>query len=264
MKAKSIELAKDQEQNLDQQSKQAAADHKLKRNEKAYKLAKAIKERYQPKMQLCSGFDKRSESIIIPDHTSEEKNKEIVVKFWIEDLILLQSDKAILQSDAWLNSSIVDATQKILSRQFPCLEGFQSVGCGQGMSFNTMHKNFIQILHDEQRKHWLAITNIGTTEPNVFAYNNLFHQSSPCIQQQVSCIMNTNYPKIVLHFVDCQRQNGANDCGLFAITFAVSICHGNLPEKFCYAQHEMRKHLFKCLNNGMMEEFPKKERRSKM
>ena len=180
MKAKSTELAKDQEQNqeqnLDQQSKQAAADHKLKRNEKAYKLAKAIKKRsrYQPKTQLCSGSDKRSESIIIPDHTSEEKQE--IVKFWIEDLILLQSDKAILRSDAWLNSSIVDATQKILSRQFPCLEGFQSVGCGQGMSFNTMQKNFIQILHDEQRKHWLAITNIGTTEPSMTAYStNLLH-----------------------------------------------------------------------------------------
>ena len=76
--------------------------------------------------------------------------------------------------------------------------------------------------------------------------------------------MNTKYPEIVLHFVDCQRQNGTNDCGLFAIAFAVSICYGNLPEKFRYAQHEMRKHLFKCLNNGMIEEFPKKVRRSKM
>ena len=254
MKAKSTELAKDL------QSKQAV-NHKLKRNEAAYKLTKAIKERRQQKIQTSSGSD--GHLITVPDHFTEGGNKEFV-KFWIEDLVLLDTDKAIIQSNSWLNSSIIDATQKILSQQFPSLEGFQSVGCGQGMTFNNMHEDFIQILHDEQRKHWLTITNIGTTEPNVLVYDSLFHQSSPCIQQQISCIMNTNYPEIVLHFADSQRQNGAYDCGLFAIAFSVSICYGNLPGNFRYAQSEMREHLLKCLNSGMIEEFPKKERRSKM
>ena len=34
---------------------------------------------------------------------------------------------------------------------------------------------------------------------------------------------------ITLQFADVQKQNGGNDCGIFAIAFATAICLGELP-----------------------------------
>ena len=50
--------------------------------------------------------------------------------------------------------------------------------------------------------------------------------------------------------------SGSNDCGVFAIAFAVSLCYGVQPEKFCYNLSQMRGHLINCLLNSKMEPFP--------
>ena len=76
--------------------------------------------------------------------------------------------------------------------------------------------------------------------------------------------MNRSYSEINLEYVDCQRQSGSHDCGIFAIAFATTLCFGNQPGKILYIQSKMRGHLLQCLNNGTMEELPQRERRSEM
>ena len=46
--------------------------------------------------------------------------------------------------------------------------------------------------------------------------------------------------------------------GLFAVAYATTtrICYGKKPEKFIFDQGLMRRHLLKCLENKLMEEFP--------
>ena len=56
--------------------------------------------------------------------------------------------------------------------------------------------------------------------------------------------------------MDVQRQSGGGDCGLFAIAFATSICFGTHPETKFYCQAKMRQHLMKCIEEGVMTEFP--------
>ena len=126
------------------------------------------------------------------------------------------------------------------------------------MAFATIKKSeYVQILHDGN--HWLTVTNIGCQEPDVHLYDSKYHRCST--QQQIACIMGTRCPSINLHFFNVNRQNGSSDCGLFSIAYAVSLCFGLEPEKFCYDQTEMRGHLIACLEKGKMEPFPVRRQR---
>ena len=125
----------------------------------------------------------------------------------------------------------------------------------------TIIKNasFVQILQDSATNHWLTVSNI---DPSVNIYDSMFHKCSLHIQQQIACILATKYPHIKANFFNVNHQSGSNDCGLFAVAFAVSLCHGLQPSKFCFEQQKMRCHLIQCLEKGKMEPFPvRRERR---
>ena len=74
--------------------------------------------------------------------SSAENN---VTKWWIEDLHLLDLDKSLLTSGAWINAAIINACQVILSKQFSLDLYFQDVGNGLTMSFSIVKGPFIQI-----------------------------------------------------------------------------------------------------------------------
>ncbi|XP_065898061.1 uncharacterized protein [Dysidea avara] len=220
------------------------------RNEAAFHLVKslnAMKKKIVP-----------NENSIHPPIAVDDLPNEITanVTTWIEKFNLLTSDKEVLQSPThWLNSSIIDVSQRLLAEQFQYLDGFQSVGCSYTMSF-AVHDKFIQILHDSVKNHWLTISTIETKEPNVFVYDSLYRQLSENVQHQIACIMKTQFRQINVHFADIQRKSGTSDCGLFSIAFATSLCFGKQPELIFYNQPLMRQHLIKCFEVGRIEEFP--------
>ena len=55
--------------------------------------------------------------------------------------------------------------------------------------------------------------------------------------------------------VGTQRQTGAQDCGLFAIAFVISIAFAQDPGKMTYNQSKMREHSIKCLNKKAIQVF---------
>ena len=58
-----------------------------------------------------------------------------------------------------------------------------------------------------------------------------------------------------------QQQSNSNDCGVFAIAFAVGVCIGLLPYESCYDVTEMRKHLSISLQLEDLSPFPNISRR---
>ena len=58
-----------------------------------------------------------------------------------------------------------------------------------------------------------------------------------------------------MKFVDVQKQSGIYDCGLFAVAFATCLAIGVHPGSFTFKQ-EIRRHLYKCLENGKIQMFP--------
>ena len=57
-----------------------------------------------------------------------------------------------------------------------------------------------------------------------------------------------------------QHQTNVDDCGVFAIAFAMAICSGRNPEELQFNVSVMRQHLFKCLEKQQMSLFPATQR----
>ena len=61
---------------------------------------------------------------------------------------------------------------------------------------------------------------------------------------------------ITMHFLLLQKQTNMSDCGAFAIAFAMAICNRQRPELLCFDITKMRRHLYNCLEDGLMRHFP--------
>ena len=76
---------------------------------------------------------------------------------------------------------------------------------------------------------------LDTSTVNVIS--NLFHSSS-------------------VKMLDCQKQEGGKDCGIFAIAYATAIGHGVDPASIKLNQAAMRSHLIKCFEEENLYLFP--------
>jgi hypothetical protein len=56
--------------------------------------------------------------------------------------------------------------------------------------------------------------------------------------------------------LECQKQEGGKDCGLFAIAYATAIGHGVDPTSVKLRQGAMRSHLIKCFEEENLSLFP--------
>ncbi|CAF2970032.1 unnamed protein product [Rotaria sp. Silwood2] len=70
-----------------------------------------------------------------------------------------------------------------------------------------------------------------------------------------------NEEKVVLSFESVQQQVGSNDCGLFALAFATSLCYGDISSLLFYDQKSLRNHYVNCIENNEIQPFPSKPRR---
>ena len=59
-----------------------------------------------------------------------------------------------------------------------------------------------------------------------------------------------------MQYIKVQMQSGVNDCGLLAIAFVVTLRAGKDPHICSYDQSQMRQHLYQCLQERKMTEFP--------
>ena len=195
------------------------------------------------------------------------KTTQKASKMWIQNglFTLTEEDKSILYSQtetAWLTDTIINAAQKLLSQKVPLRNGFQDVCCGRTYAFNVEASEFSQVLHNGHG-HWITITTIGAQEGEVLVYDSLYPSVSSCVKRQIAALLATDHDKITLKHMDVQMQSGTYDCGLFAIAFATTLVHGELPGRFLFDQDSMRRHLVRCLELGEMTMFPvKKTRRS--
>ena len=53
-----------------------------------------------------------------------------------------------------------------------------------------------------------------------------------------------------------QPTKGAADCGIYYLSYCVSLACKKDPCLYVYRQNEMKAHLISCLENGILTEFP--------
>ena len=72
-------------------------------------------------------------------------------------------------------------------------------------------------------------------------------------QKMICALFVSHEPNVTLRFIDVDRQNNANDCGLYALAFASTLCSGKDPRYITLSKTDLRKHLLQCLMQNEME-----------
>ena len=168
------------------------------------------------------------------------------------------SKKLILNPRGWLHDSEVEAAQKLLKMKFPLVDDLEDSAI-IGNLVTPATTEFVQIINTGL--HWVCISTLSWPVGVVKVYDSLF--GKPSIKAiQHACRMLLHRGKSVQIINEkVQKQQGSNDCAIFAIAFATTLCHGNNPTTTRYDQKAMRNHLVDCLEALDMREFPTTEKR---
>ena len=78
----------------------------------------------------------------------------------------------------------------------------------------TMTSEFVQVIGG--RGHWLTISTIGTSRPDVHVYDSMYPTAGTLVKVQTA-VLHTESPAICLQFMNVQMQAEGYDCGLFAV-----------------------------------------------
>ena len=83
-----------------------------------------------------------------------------------------------------------------------------------------------------------------------FIYDSL-NNPEHYLQNIKPVLKRINYEKNYFEIYNCQVQNQIqyNDCGLFALAFAIAICENIEPAQLKFDQNSMRRHFNWTLNN---------------
>lgn len=194
--------------------------------------------------------------------SSDEDEDDASSKSWLHigKYHLKSDEKAIMLSkDMWLNDVIINAAQHLITKKYPHVGGFQDTILQRNLSFTVQNGEFVQILN-KGGNHWVTITNIGVTDMSTIRiYDSLGGKRfDHCMQKEIASLLHSNSPEITLKLEDVQNQQDGHSCGLFAIAFAVSLCHEEDPRRLTFDRSAMRKHLLNCLTKGEITPFPRK------
>lgn len=190
---------------------------------------------------------------------SLNSEKREVVK-WIScgRIYLDSTDKRILETGQWLTDKHINASCAFLKTQFPSYGGFQSPLFQYKVPL-VAHPA-VQVIFLEGQKHWAAISTANCEKNTVNYYDSL--NSSVSIEAQ-QIIVNLLRPTdaITIKVKNVSTQDGAADCGLFAIAYCTSIVYEQNPCLVVYSQPEMRIHLKSCLEQNKLTLFPTLKKR---
>jgi len=99
-------------------------------------------------------------------------------------------------------------------------------------------------------------TTINCTQNEVKVYDSLFQYLERESIQLVETLFQCNGIDPHIKMIQCRKQIGAKDCGVFAIAFATAIAHRLNPSRQNFNQQAMRAHLVDSFNNKLLTPFP--------
>ena len=186
--------------------------------------------------------------------SEEIVDDEVVENDWVHigKIVLKAKDKEILVNGLELNDLNVNASQALLKNQYPLVNGFTSTL--KVASLKGWAPNYIQILHCATKHHWVTLTTVGCKDEEVRIYDSLFTKVDDTTVSAVITLFGDTDVTCIIPPV--QKQEGIVDCGLFAVAFATCLACGHDPSNYRFNQNEMRSHLFTCLQQQHLTEFP--------
>ena len=159
------------------------------------------------------------------------------------DIFISFSCKVVLESNqSWLNDNIINAAQTLLKTKYgtPGLQNTLLTTALQGCVVGG--EECVQVLHSGGN-HWLTISTIGCPYSTINIYDSMCCTLPHSTQKMICALLVSHEPNVTLRFIDVDRQNNANDCGLYALAFASTLCSGKDPRHITFSKTDLRKHL---------------------
>lgn len=105
----------------------------------------------------------------------------------------------------------------------------------------------------------MCVSNTGCEVPNeVKLYDSLFTGVTLTTKQQIAALLHVEDAECIdVKIMPVEQQTNSTDCGVYAIAFATSLCHGVDPSTIKFNRRAIRSHLWKCMEGGnSIEMFP--------
>ncbi|CAH1251049.1 PKD1L3 [Branchiostoma lanceolatum] len=158
----------------------------------------------------------------------------------------------------------IHAAQSLLRRQYPALKGLENPTIGlYEVGFAKMTGKGLQIHHSDNM-HWVLSS---YTDGQVCLYDSLGVAMTKSLQiqlcQSYAAFADHEANVLAVLLPEVQRQWNADDCGLYAIAWAVDIAEGQDVSRVVYDDRKMRSHLQMCFKEGNLTPFPRLTSRRK-
>ncbi|CAF1492282.1 unnamed protein product [Adineta steineri] len=167
----------------------------------------------------------------------------------------VDSVRDVYDNTLWLTDFHIYLFFDMLHEQFPHINGL--CGPAQIKFYNGSLKNSIFIFN-VNNKHWLTISNLNSDD--IWNVYDSLSGSKELLVKFFKDIL-PDEEKVSVYFQNVQQQIGGNDCGLFALAFATSLCYQEVPSLLCYDQRSLRNHYVQCIESNKVQPFPSKSRR---
>ena len=122
----------------------------------------------------------------------------------------------------------------------------------QANGFDYCPFETIQIAHNGAH-HWVLLSSL---KGMVTIYDSLNMKPSESLIKQLTQLFSPDLSVPVYQQIQCIKQHGTFDCGIFAIAYAIDLLHGNNPHQITYDQSKMRNHLIHCFEQRKLYNFP--------
>ena len=171
----------------------------------------------------------------------------------------MEADKERLVSGRWLNSSLINASQKLLKKKFTTQKGLQDT-VAKETSWKPVEGEFVQVIHIKHC-HWVTVSNKFCPPATVRVYDSAPSVITADTKFQIAAMLQCKEAKLVIETMMMDQQVNGDDCGLHAVASAYELCAGKDPTSIKWKHNELRSHLLTCLENEQMKPFPKAGRR---
>ena len=144
----------------------------------------------------------------------------------------------------------INAAQRILFQKFPSFSGFDSTlkqGC-----IGKWIDNYIQVLSCHGC-HWSTASTVGWKEGVISIFDSLYCEVDVASKKAIADVFPSS--DISFNVPNVPMQLGVDDCGLYAIAFAMALAISYDPATLYAKKFKQNEMLFSCLQNNYFIDF---------
>ena len=126
-----------------------------------------------------------------------------------------------ISSGEKLSDLSTDFAQGLLKKKFPGVNGLQSTLYQYKLKASVPPKDQLQVIHS-RGDHWIVASTVGCSGNEVLIHDSVYSTLDSATLDVIANLFHSSTVKML----ECQKQEGGRDCGVFVIAYATAIGHG--------------------------------------